>query len=287
MKVGELILNLKDKARKMATIYKENKKVQAVLLAGSVSRGWEDKHSDIELNIFWSEPPTDDDRMFPIRAVDGSIIEFHPFEEEEWAESYLTPQNVKFEISSFLATTANTWIKEVVKEFEVDYGKQCMASSLFYGVSLYGDRVISEMKKEVEVYPDQLAQNMIEENLALWSRWNNRYALLDRNEWIMLYDLMVGVQKKLLGTLFGMNKLYIHHPSFKWMHKYSEIFTIKPVYLDERLSRILIQDVHESIKELELLIREVFNLVEKHYPNLPFLPDYKEKMSFVRPENKG
>ncbi len=274
-------------ASKMAAIYKENKKVQAVLLAGSVSRGWEDEHSDIELNIFWSEPPTDEDRMIPIDRIGGSIIELHPFEEEEWAESYLTPQNVKFEISSFLTSTAKKWIKEVVEKFEVDYGKQCMASSVFYGASLYGDRVINELKKEVKVYPDQLAQNMIEENLALWSRWNNRYALLDRNEWIMLYDLMVGVQKKLLGTLFGLNKLYIHHPSFKWMHKYSEIFTIKPENLDERLSRILIQNVHETLKELELLIQEVFNLVEKHYPDLPFLAAYKEKMSFVRPENKG
>ncbi len=280
-------MNLKDMARKMAAIYKENKKVQAVLLAGSVSRGWEDEHSDIELNIFWSEPPTDEDRMIPIDRIGGSIIELHPFEEEEWAESYLTPQNVKFEISSFLTSTAKKWIKEVVEKFEVDYGKQCMASSVFYGASLYGDRVINELKKEVKVYPDQLAQNMIEENLALWSRWNNRYALLDRNEWIMLYDLMVGVQKKLLGTLFGLNKLYIHHPSFKWMHKYSEIFTIKPENLDERLSRILIQNVHETLKELELLIQEVFNLVEKHYPDLPFLAAYKKKMSFVRPENKG
>ncbi|MET3729545.1 hypothetical protein ABID52_003126 [Fictibacillus halophilus] len=280
-------MKLKDMASKMAAIYKENKKVQAVLLAGSVSRGWEDEHSDIELNIFWSEPPTDEDRMIPIDRIGGSIIELHPFEEEEWAESYLTPQNVKFEISSFLTSTAKKWIKEVVEKFEVDYGKQCMASSVFYGASLYGDRVINELKKEVKVYPDQLAQNMIEENLALWSRWNNRYALLDRNEWIMLYDLMVGVQKKLLGTLFGLNKLYIHHPSFKWMHKYSEIFTIKPENLDERLSRILIQNVHETLKELELLIQEVFNLVEKHYPDLPFLAAYKEKMSFVRPENKG
>ncbi|MED1864883.1 DUF4037 domain-containing protein [Fictibacillus nanhaiensis] len=278
---------LKEIANKMAAIYQQNTKVQAVLLAGSVSRGWEDKHSDIELNIFWSEPPTDEDRMIPIHAVSGSVIEFHPHEEEEWAESYLTPQNVKLEISSFLTSTAKKWIKEVVEEYEVDYGKQCMASSVFYGVCLYGDQLINELKKKVKVYPDQLAQNMIEENLALWSRWNNRYALLDRNEWIMLYDLMVGVQKKLLGTLFGLNKLYIHHPSFKWMHKYSELFTLKPDSLDERLSRILIQDVHESIKELELLIQEVFNLVEKHYPDLPFLTVYKGKMSFVRPENKG
>jgi predicted nucleotidyltransferase len=45
-------MKLKDIAIKMASIYQQNPKVKAVLLAGSVSRGWEDKYSDIELNIF-------------------------------------------------------------------------------------------------------------------------------------------------------------------------------------------------------------------------------------------
>ncbi|MFG6496479.1 DUF4037 domain-containing protein [Fictibacillus sp. UD] len=278
-------MKLKDIALELAAIYQQNPKVQAVLLAGSVSRGWEDKHSDIELNIFWSEKPHDEDRMNPIIAINGSIIDFHPYEEEEWAESYLTPQNVKLEISSFLTTTAEKWIAEVVEQYEIDYGKQCMVSSVYYGQSLYGDHVINELKKKVEIYPDDLAKNMIEENLALWYRWNNRYALLDRKDWIMLYDLMSGVQKKLLGTLFALNKLYIHHPSFKWMHKYSEIFVTKPENLNQRLSAILTGDVQESIQKLEQLIEEVFQLVEKHYPNLPFLDTYKEKMAFVRPKN--
>lgn len=279
-------MKLKEIAINMASVYQQNPKVEAVLLAGSVSRGWEDRHSDIELNIFWSEEPTDSDRLEPIHEINGSVIDFHPFEEEEWAESYLTPQNVKLEISSFLVQTAEKWLDEVVKENDVDYGKQCMASSIFYGQPLYGETVINQFKEMVQIYPNALAEKMIEENLALWYRWNNRYALLDRKEWLMLYDLMITVQQKLMGTLFGLNKLYIHHPSFKWMHKYSDIFTIKPENLSERMSNILTGDVHKSITELECLIKEVFILVEEHAPHLPFLDDYKEKMEFVRPENK-
>ncbi|MFE1245439.1 DUF4037 domain-containing protein [Fictibacillus sp. NPDC058756] len=278
-------MRLKEMAIKMASIYQKNPKIEAVLLAGSVSRGWEDKYSDIELNIFWSEPPTDEDRMHPIQAISGSVIDFHAFEEEEWAESYLTPENVKLEISSFLTSTAETLINDVVNEFDMDYGKQCMVSSIYYGQSLYGDQVINKLKNKVQIYPDELAEKMIEENLALWYRWNNRKALLYRKDWLMLYDLLGSVQKKLMGVLFGLNKLYIHHPSFKWMHKYSEIFNIKPENMDERFSAIFIGDVHNSVQELELLIHEVFLLVEKHNPHLEFLESYKEKMAFVRPVN--
>jgi Domain of unknown function (DUF4037) len=161
-----------------------------------------------------------------------------------------------------------------------------MVSSIYYGQSLCGDLVINSLRNKVQIYPYQLGEKMIEENLALWYRWNNRKALLDRKDWLMLYDLMGAVQKKLMGVLFGLNKLYIHHPSFKWMHKYSEIFTIKPENMDERFSAIYLEDVHNSVQDLELLIQEVFLLVEEHYPHLPFLNEYKEKMDFVRPENK-
>jgi predicted nucleotidyltransferase len=60
-----MVMRSRDIAVQMAGIYQQNPKVEAVLLTGSVSRGLEDKHSDIELNIFWSEAPGDADRMYP------------------------------------------------------------------------------------------------------------------------------------------------------------------------------------------------------------------------------
>jgi hypothetical protein len=54
--------------------------------------------------------------------------------------------------------------------------------------------------------------------------------------------------------------------------------------LDERFIKILIGDPNESIGELERLVEEVFVLVERQYPYLPFLDTYKEKLQFVRPQ---
>lgn len=53
-----------------------------MLLGVSVSRNWYDQYSDIELFVFWKEPPTDEDRKTPIVRVEGDIIDFHPCEEE-------------------------------------------------------------------------------------------------------------------------------------------------------------------------------------------------------------
>ena len=55
-------MGLKEKAIEMSEIYRQNSKVEAIILAGSVARKLEDEHSDIELHILWSMPPEDDDR---------------------------------------------------------------------------------------------------------------------------------------------------------------------------------------------------------------------------------
>lgn len=41
-------------ARKVAPIIATNPKVQAVMVAGSTSRGWADSYFDIEIGVFWT-----------------------------------------------------------------------------------------------------------------------------------------------------------------------------------------------------------------------------------------
>lgn len=94
-------MDLHVKAKAIAVLYKQNPKVEAVLLGGSVARGWDDHFSDSELFVLWTEEPTDRDRKAIIEQANGNIIDFHPYEDEEWSESYIT-DNVKLEISSFL-----------------------------------------------------------------------------------------------------------------------------------------------------------------------------------------
>jgi hypothetical protein len=37
-----------------------------------------------------------------------------------------------------------------------------------------------------------------------------------RKDWLMLYDVICEVQRNIFGVLFGLNKMYVHHPAFKW-----------------------------------------------------------------------
>jgi len=57
--IGGNEVELKEKAIEMSEVYRQNPKVEAIILAGSVARKLEDEHSDIELHILWSMPPED------------------------------------------------------------------------------------------------------------------------------------------------------------------------------------------------------------------------------------
>ncbi|WLR46643.1 DUF4037 domain-containing protein [Halobacillus litoralis] len=265
----------------MAALYEKNPKVKAILLAGSVSKNLQDEHSDIELHILWSIPPTDHERKSPIEQINGTILSYHAYEDEEWSEAYLTRDGVKFEISSFLVETVERFVSDVVDQHDTDYDKQCIIASIHDGVSLCGEEKISEWKNRVAAYPSELTERMISENLWLGNRWNNREALLKRQDWLMLYDVLCGVQMKLFGVLFGLNRMYVHHPVFKWMENNIERMEIKPENLHARMNKTWIGDPASGVKELEGLIEEVMELVEEYHPGLD-ISEQKNSIEYVK-----
>lgn len=276
-------MELKDLAKRSATIYIEDPKVDAVLLGGSVARGLHDEFSDIELFIFWKEAPADKDRKEPIARLAGKLLDFHPYEDEEWAETY-TVENIKLEISSFLSSTVQQYIADVTLKFDTDLDKQVLLATMQDGVPLEGIKPILELKQQIEQYPKGLAEAMIQENKELGSRWQNRDALVARRDWLMLYQTFVAVEIKLMGILFALNGEYVHHPAFKWQNHALGKMSILPENSAERFASVLLGDPQESVKVLEEMVNEVFQLAQSNYPDA-IRPGVMEKALWTRPRN--
>ncbi|MBS4215105.1 hypothetical protein [Neobacillus rhizophilus] len=91
------------------------------------------------------------------------------------------------------------------------------------------------------------------------------------------------MQTNLMGILFGLNRLYVHHPAFKWQKHSLEAMKIVPRNTFNRFTSILLNHPKEGVRELEEMIQEVNELVETEYLLLD-LSEVIDQSLFLRPK---
>lgn len=263
-----------DFARHMARIYSENPKVQAVVISGSVSRGQADAYSDIELDVFWREPPTEAERLRPIEQVDGRIIVLEPYCDEEWSEDYLV-NGVQMDLSNFLGATMDRYIEEVLAG-DTAVLKHLRLAAMQPAIPLYGYEQVQNWQAQIQ-YPDALAHKVVAQNLrfdALGS-WYLRSVLLARGDLLMLHELFCQMQQRILGALCGLNRIFVHHPSYKWQDDLIAQMFLKPASLSERLKQVFLVNPTEGIAVLHKLLEETIALVAANMPELDVRHSYE------------
>ncbi|WP_409293902.1 DUF4037 domain-containing protein [Peribacillus sp. SCS-26] len=259
--------NFQSLAEHIAGAYARNDSVVAVMLAGSVARGMQDHHSDIEIYVLWLEAPSDRERKDVIEALNGEIITFFDYEDEEWSDAYRV-KGIKIEVSSFLTSSVSAFISKNVDQGRVDLDAQAVTASIVDGIPLYGAEVIIGLKKKAGAYPEILRKNMIESQLEFSSRWGARNAFVERGDFFIYQRLAWDTASRILMMLHGLNKMYVIHPGFKWIHETIRKMEIKPRNLEERIRTAVSGQTRESVMELESLLAETGALVERHLPGI-------------------
>ncbi len=257
-------------AEQMAGLYAQNAKVAAVVVAGSVGHGRADAYADIELDVFWHEPPTDADRRQPIQQLNAEIIEFWPLEDDEWSEDYLVGP-MQCDISNFLESTIDRYIADVLVG-DTAVLKQCRLAGLRHGVGVYGREQVAQWQAQISPYPDALRRAMVAENLSFPALgiWYMRDVLAARQDWLMLADVLVRMQRRIMGALLGLNGLYLAHPGFKWLNETIADMVLTPPDLATRLQYISFVTPAAAIEPLHQLIEETIALAEQELPDLDF-----------------
>lgn len=64
--------------RRVAEAYAANPQVRAVMLSGSFGLGAADEYSDLDIGVFWSASPSDEDRKAAVERLGGDLWSFDP-----------------------------------------------------------------------------------------------------------------------------------------------------------------------------------------------------------------
>jgi len=131
-----------------------DRSARPVAVAGSVGVGLADRWSDLELDCYWREPPSDEDRRRPIRALGADLESFWDYDEdeEEWSEVYhLGPLAVT--ISNFTVTTVERFLDAVLNDSDLDPVKHYRLAAIGTARALRGARTVDTWRERARHVP--------------------------------------------------------------------------------------------------------------------------------------
>lgn len=278
-------------ARKVAAGYAENPKVAAVALAGSVARGLADQHSDIELDVYWGEPPTDDDRVAPVRRAggqidiywaappsdeeykrifdrtDGKISQLWPHEGDEWSEHYYV-SGVSVGISGFLTTTVEQYLDDVLNRHDPDDERQMRLAAIHHAAPLHGEQLLQRWQERTAHFPHELSLALIKAQLDFDESWWSSEMWIARDAHLPLIQLLHHMQIKTLRILLALNRIYMPDPRFKWADYLIGRMTIRPENLAQRLKQVFALKPPEAVQAMDAIFYETLGLVRQHLPEV-------------------
>ena len=278
-------------AAQVAAHYADSPKVAAVALAGSVARGWADQNSDIELDVYWAEPPTDADRLGLIASAGGQIDIFWaepppdnevqrifdrtggkisqlwPWEPDEWSEHYYV-RGISIGISGLVLSTVEQYIQNVLVDFTTEDEPHIRLAALQAAVPFSGTNLLQHWKTRVAEYPHGLAVALINAQLLFDEVWWNVDMWVERKAHLPLIDALYKMQIKIMRVLIALNHIYLIDPRFKWADRIIDQMTISPDNLGPRLKEIFTLEPSEAVAATWDLFMETLGLVEEQVPEI-------------------
>lgn len=252
-------------AERIGASYASDKNAQVVMVAGSVGRGSADRYSDIEIDVYYAEPPTEVERIAAVERC-GGTVELLAEDEDEWEEQ-MSIAGFRAHTSTFLVATIERYLREVVDEGAIAAEAQTRVFSLQHGITLKGMEHVARWRAKAATYPDGLQRAMLEENLR-FGRFAHAAAMLAaRDDLLALYGIFVETGRNLLAALLGLNRIYLPAPDYlKSMDETIALMAIKPADLSARLKQSFRIGPTAAVGALEELIDETLALVESHLP---------------------
>jgi len=252
-------------AQQIASHYRANPKVTAVLVEGSVARGYADHFSDIDLAVFWAEPPTAQERRDIVTRAGGSYRRPSPSHREVagW-ETRTVREGVAIDVRHTTVQATEGLLAAVLEHADPRLAKQQRLAALRSALPLVNPPLITRWQQQAAAYPHELAVAMVREHLRFRPAWEQEQ-LAERHDVLVLYDSFCSIEKHILLVLLGLNRLY--YPGLRWMDRLMEEMQVTPPNLSPRLKQlfaIVSIDPLAAVYQLHELIEETFILVETH-----------------------
>jgi hypothetical protein len=256
-------------AQQIAPHYSANPKVTTVGVAGSVAHGYADRSSDLDLAVFWTEPPTTKERRDIITRARGTRGPRLPSAKEKgwWSDTYEVC-GITIDVRHLTVEASERILADVLERYDLSLYKQQHLATLLSALPLSDPSVLTLWQSRALVYPHNLSVAMVRAYLKL-PAGRMQHLLAERNDLLLLYDSLCLIEKRILLVLMGLNHIY--YPGWRWMDRLIAQMPLAPAQLAPRFQQvfgIVSIDPLASVYQLHDLVEETFRLVENHLPEI-------------------
>ncbi|MBK8205658.1 MAG: nucleotidyltransferase domain-containing protein [Planctomycetes bacterium] len=264
-----------------AARFARNPKVAAILLAGSVAQGDVDGASDVDLILYLNEPFTQAEYEAEVAAAkaSGGDLHFGDHEKGFGVWHFLNGRKVDFGVGPRSQT--EDILDALLLKHDPNPTFQLIARGIITGKPLKDDGCLAAWKQRLADYPAPLAEATVRSCLRFMPAWVMREMGALRDDPFLVYECALPAASNLCGIMAALNRRF-HPGKVKRLEKFASELQIAPTEFAQRLRSVFDLPLLAAVQTLDELIRETFDLVAEHMPEIetgPALRRYNAKLT--------
>lgn len=259
-------------AQRIGGTYAAAPDAMAILVGGSVARGYADRWSDLEIGVFWRIVPPEHSRADLAVLAGLSDWRSYPNPSPVGAlEEDGIRDGIKVDLIHLDCASVENTITAVVGHGDPALEHQVLLGTLQDGLPLEGHSLLASWKARIATYPEKLRIATIQDNLIFGPHaWLEMLA--ERNDFLILHDLLCRIGRSIVNIMLGINGIYARSPALKWVQQTIAACTIAPANVAHRLDTLLRTDPRTAVATARLLIEETLTLIDQHIPGVDTTP---------------
>jgi hypothetical protein len=255
-----------DLAAEIAVRLRRFPDIRAMVVAGSVARGFADEYSDLELPLFWETLPSDETRQQIAADLGADFL--YPYNGPA-QEDNLSLHGFQVDFWHCTVSNEEQVIRRVLSDYSTDLSDSNFMDTVRACIPLTGETIIHVWKEQARAYPTQLALRNIQ--LQLDQIQASHLAVLARRDNpSLLYGEISGLQQRVFQILLALNSQYF--PTFKWIYPVLANLPVKPLACVERFRQAYLTSPADAAIDTARIVTETLRLVQKTFPQLDIAP---------------
>ncbi len=249
--------------------------IKAIVIAGSVARDYADEYSDLEIPIFWETLPEDATRHAIVAALQAEFLYAY---DGPACEDQLMIDGLQVDLWHVAIAHQEATLEAVLHEHRYDLGSLNALDTIRFCIPLYGHEIVQGWKQRAQEYPDELAEQVIQEHLASF-RIGELFIQAQRDNPTGFYAQLSFLQKEIFLVLLALNRKYF--PTFKWLYPALESMQVKPEAIAQRFRQAYKISCPEATADMKLALEETLHLVERQFPQMDTAQIHR-RLAYVR-----